>query len=101
MIEWPTTIVDLIARRRCVVFIGSGVSNNSVAANGVRPPTWGAFLSESLEHCAPPTKHIKAYIKAGDYLSACDIIKEKMGDGWNTYLRAKFVDPVFNPAEIH
>ena len=101
MIEWPNDIVDMVARRRCVVFLGSGVSNNSTSGNGTRPPTWSTFLERAVEKCPSPTKHIKAYINDGDYLSACDIIKEKMGNQWNDFLRSEFVDPGFNPAPIH
>jgi len=101
MIEWPDELIEMIARRRCVVFVGSGISSNSIAANGQRPPTWGTFLSEAVEQCPPPRKHIKNYLKAGDYLSACDIIKGKMEDNWNPFLRSKFVDPGFDPVDIH
>jgi len=100
-IDWPADLVENIARRRCVVFLGSGISNNSVGQNGQRPPTWQAFLDGALDHCGNSTTHIKKLIKAGDYLSACDIIQERMGDDWTAYLRRRFVEPRYTPATIH
>jgi len=91
----------MIAKRRCVVFLGAGISNNSISAIGSHPPTWSEFLNDALQACPNPKAHIKAYLKSGDYLTACDIIREKLGDEWNNLLRGKFVDPGYQPASIH
>lgn len=32
MINWPEALVEAIARRRCVLFLGSGISANSKIA---------------------------------------------------------------------
>ena len=39
MIEWPENLVDIIARRQCVLFLGSGVSANSSNEEGKHPLT--------------------------------------------------------------
>lgn len=101
MINWPNELIEMIAKRRCVIFLGAGVSNNSTSATGARPPTWGKFLTDALQACGNPKAHINAYLKAGDYLTACDIIREKLGDDWNSLLRQQFVDPGYQPANIH
>ena len=44
MIDWPDKLVQDIARRRCVLFLGSGVSANSKNAAGERPKTWVEVL---------------------------------------------------------
>lgn len=43
-IVWPESLVQEIADRRCILFIGSGVSASAVAENGDRPKTWTEFL---------------------------------------------------------
>lgn len=44
MINWPEKLIEDIARRRCVLFLGSGVSANSINEANDRPKTWTAVL---------------------------------------------------------
>jgi hypothetical protein len=44
MIEWDSELVQAIARRRCVVVLGAGVSRNSINNAGKIPDTWEEFL---------------------------------------------------------
>lgn len=48
MIDWPERLVEDIARRRCVLFLGSGVSANSVNKEGERPKTWTEVLKNGV-----------------------------------------------------
>ena len=48
MIEWPDLLIDAIARRRCVLFLGSGISANAKNIDGKKPPTWAEFLKTVL-----------------------------------------------------
>jgi hypothetical protein len=48
MIEWPDNLVDAIARRKCVLFLGSGISANSCNDEGKHPATWESFLKDIL-----------------------------------------------------
>ena len=41
---WPDNLVDAIARRKCVLFLGSGISANSCNEEGKHPATWEDFL---------------------------------------------------------
>ena len=50
MINWPEDVVEDIARRRCVLYLGSGVSANSVNEKGETPATWGDFLNSVIEN---------------------------------------------------
>jgi hypothetical protein len=47
MITWPPSLVREIAARRCVFFLGAGVSASSRDALGNAPKTWGEFLTEA------------------------------------------------------
>lgn len=99
---WPESLIQDIARRRCVLFLGAGVSMNSLSEDGVtRPPDWSGFLNDGLSRLAPPTKHIKSLIASGDFLTACELIKKRLDEDWNSLLDSSFVKPKYRHAEIH
>ena len=50
MINWPSSLIKDIARRNCVLYLGSGVSHNSQNANGEHPMTWVEFLNNSTNN---------------------------------------------------
>lgn len=103
MISWPLPLVKDLARRRAILFLGSGVSKNSRSTVGLarRPPTWEEFLQAALERCQNPKKHIHKLLKAGDYLTACEILKNKLDDQWSVLVHEQFIEPGFVPADIH
>ncbi len=101
MIDWPKEIINDIARRKSVLFLGSGISMNSKNAAGTRPKTWASFL-ESLLPQITPRKHIKTLIKENDYLTACEIIKAELGrPAFCRAVEDEFLTPGYKPAEIH
>ncbi|GAB5515226.1 SIR2 family NAD-dependent protein deacylase [Rhodopirellula baltica] len=103
MIDWPDSLVMDLARRRAILFLGSGVSKNSVSAvDGTkRPPTWDEFLRLGLDRCSTPKRHIQTLISQQKFLLACEILKEKLDESWNEIVHETFVDPKFQPAEVH
>lgn len=101
MISWPQDVVMDIARRRCVLFLGSGVSRNSTNAEDRSPQTWHSFLSSALQIISPK-QHINKLLKENDYLTACELIKRSLGrDGFTNLLRDEYLTPAYLPAEIH
>src|SRR5690606_8630831 len=101
MIDWPDNLIDDIARRKCVLVLGSGVSKNSTNNAGVRPKDWKEFLEFANEKTNTKTE-IKKQIRNGYYLTACELIKKDMGrDDFNTLVRTEFLTPAYNPADIH
>ena len=46
IIDWPENLIDAIARRKCVIFLGAGISANSETSNGKHPATWESFLND-------------------------------------------------------
>jgi len=102
MIAWPESLVRDIARRRVVLFIGSGVSRHSLDRLGVRsPPTWEGFLKTAIDRCEGNVSHIRKAIRERKYLAACDWIKRRLDDEWRTLLQAEFMTPGFSHAKIH
>jgi hypothetical protein len=101
VIDWPDQLVKDIARRRAIVMLGSGISKNSVGRDGARPPTWREFLDEALSQVPPKSRHITSALNGGDYLSACEWIKNRMDERWNPFLINKFLTPAYQPNKLH
>lgn len=103
MINWPNHLIEDIARRKCVLVLGAGISKNSKNQQNVRPKDWKEFLIEAYSNLERKNQsEIKRQIAAGDYLTACELIKREMGrDGFNSLVRNEFLTPKFKPAAIH
>lgn len=101
MITWPDDLVSDIARRRSVLFLGAGISKNAQNAAGARPKDWIEFLEVGATKISP-NQHVGKLIKTGDYLTACEVIKAKLGrDDFTTFVINEFSTPQFRPAKIH
>ncbi|EMO4461445.1 SIR2 family protein [Pseudomonas aeruginosa] len=101
MITWPQDLVDVIARRKSVIFIGSGVSRNSTNTDGRRPATWEGFLRAAAAGIQN-NENILARIDVKDYLTACEIIKRKMGaDAFSRAIQDEYQRPGYIAAKIH
>ena len=105
MINWPDCLVKDIARRRCVIYLGSGVSHNSENAEGDHPMTWRAFLEDSVGKSNLSTEQkeeVKKKIDGYDYLMACELFRRYVGrDVFNDIVKDAFQKPKFREAEIH
>ncbi len=104
MINWPDSLISDLAEGRCVIFLGSGISNNATNRTGQRPKTWRALLEKAAEEVVDSKrkKTINACIKRYDYLMACELVKTALGDDrFNDLLRDEFQTPMFLPADIH
>lgn len=84
MITWPVELIDDIAKRKSVLYLGSGISASSKNGAGKSPPTWRVFLEHILEvrkgklsSCATV---IEKLLDQGNYLLACEIIVGRLGE---------------------
>jgi hypothetical protein len=101
VIKWTPELVSDIARRRSVVFLGSGISRNSINAAGKSPKTWREFLLDAAKQAGSP-RHVARLLKDGDLLTACEVIKQGLGrDKFNTLLIEEFLSPKYQPATVH
>lgn len=102
-ILWPNSLINDIARKKCVIFLGSGISRNSTNAAGFRPKTWAETLESGLLQIDKSfRKDIKKHIQSKNFLMACELIRHTMGrDNFVNFLRKEFVSPRFNEADIH
>lgn len=105
MIKWPSDLVNCIARRACVLYLGAGVSANSISNNKSTPPTWDIFLRNVLTHVTGSKRSIKyitSLLNQKNYLLACEVIIDRLGiDIFKRLAREAFCTPGFKPAAIH
>lgn len=104
MIDWPESLVREIARRRCVFFLGAGVSASSTDAAGNRPKQWGEFLEAACNLISNPTKkdEIKKLISSRQYLLALQAIKQEADRAdYNSLLNSNFNNPAYQPSDLH
>jgi hypothetical protein len=101
MISWDDDLIQAIGRRRSVIVIGSGVSRNSLNVDGKRPDTWEGFLKTASNQIGDPSP-LPELIAQRDYLTACDIIKRKLGQqDFLALIRKEYQQPGFKQADIH
>jgi len=103
---WPKELIHSIACRRCVLFFGAGISMNSFGKDGTRPPSWAQFLNDAAALAGSPTgnlyKEIKKLINSGDYLTAAEVIRNKITqEQFTNLVKTKFHTPDFKAAPIH
>lgn len=102
MIDWPEQLINDFASQRVVVFIGSGVSRNSVGEDGkTRPKGWFDFLQD-----AALKKNlmglVKPYLDRGDYLTTLDLIRNKLTrDQYSALVTNEYLAPKYAEAPIH
>jgi hypothetical protein len=105
-IRWPDNLIEELTFRRCIFFLGSGVSASSVADDGTRPQTWGEFLNKAKELLVNPTSSDKKFIRGmlaqNNYLLALQAINNLADPGsYTAFLRRSFNNPIFKPSELH
>lgn len=102
MVDWPSDLVRDIARRRCVLVIGSGVSAQATTNNGTNPPTWKKFLEDANGKLRGGARdYISEAINKGDLLHACEWLQFEHGHTWNDILRGSFKNPRFMHVDVH
>lgn len=101
MIEWGDELVEAVARRRCVIVIGAGVSRNSVNGNGKRPATWEDFLNNCADEIEDD-ECIRSLLDKKDFLTACEVIKDKIThDGLIDKVQREYQREGYQTADIH
>lgn len=106
MIEWPPELIEDIAKRKTVLYLGSGVSANSQNDVGKRPATWKQFLQDILVQRAAKLTYAKNTIdlllKKDDYLMACEVIVNIIGDrDFGELAATEFRRAGYHPSEVH
>ena len=104
--NWPDNLVDAIARRKCVLFLGSGISANSCNEEGKHPATWESFLREILtkrpDKLNEHKRVIERLLNEKDYLMACEVIVDVIGEtDFGDLAADEFRRPRYKPCDVH
>lgn len=103
-IKWDEKLVDSLARRKAVIMLGAGVSQNSINKEEKRPATWINFLKICCNNMKDGNQKnvILDLIDKEDFLTACELIKLKIGDKkFHEYIISEYKSPGYCPAKIH
>ena len=104
MIDWPPDLIEDIAARRCVLFLGAGVSKNSKNQKGECPKDWFEYLNLLATKIADSNqrKEVEVCIQEYDLLTACELAQRFLRpDQFKRILLEEFSDKRFEPADIH
>ena len=101
---WPQEVVNSIAEKQAILFLGSGVSAGCMSSSGKRMPTWNNLLTELLElvNSKDLQTEAKNYLDNGNLLTAAEIIeKNVLRYDLNTKISSSFADNTISPGEVH
>lgn len=104
--EWPNNIVEELAYRRCILFLGAGVSATSKNDRGESPETWKGFLNSVKtlirNSVSEDERFIEDMLNQNNYLLALQAIADLCDPGeYSKFLKDRFLRGGYNPSEIH
>ena len=104
-VNCPESLIEELASRRCVIFLGSGASATAKDCYGKSPLTWGDFVKGIKETISNPSeetlKYIDEEIRKENYLLALQAIYDetKKAD-YIRFLEREFKHE-YNPSLLH
>ena len=104
MITWPPSLVPEVAERRCIVFLGAGVSRSSEGRAGKRPPNWPGLLATLAGKMRNHSERLVAdqLIKECKYLEAAEVIRADLsGADFAMALHQELSEPNYTPSKLH
>lgn len=105
--NWPSSLITELAHRRCIIFLGSGISAGSLSADNTKsPPTWNILLKKMIDLISndfDEQKHvIENLISKDKYLEAAEVIYELIPKpDYHKLIRDELDLPKFAPSKIH
>ena len=102
----PDNLIEELAYRRCVLFLGAGVSatSESLVSPGLHPLSWKNFIEKLRDNAAGllprDRRFVNGKIKQGDLLMALQVIYDHCDMGhYAKIINDSFAN--FGPSEIH
>ena len=103
---WPENLVEELAYRRCLIFLGSGISATAKNKDGKSPDTWGDFLENVKSKMKNPSdsdnEFVEQMLKEKNYLLALQVIADLCDTGeYSNYLKNQFLRGGYIPSKVH
>lgn len=104
--NWPKALINELAARRCIIFIGAGASAGAISTDGMkRPPTWSKLLDDLISlmnNNNDDEEVINNFIEKEKFLEAAEIIFTNISPAdFSGFVREEFITPRFIPSDIH
>lgn len=106
-IQWPPSLIEDIARGRCIFFLGAGVSASAEtpAPERRKPKTWGEFLSSinnRFINDVSEKNFINNIIDQKQFLLALQCIYDLVDKGtYHHIIEEEFSNPDYQPSKVH
>jgi hypothetical protein len=103
---WPRALIEEIASRRCIVFLGAGASAGCISNDTPTktPPTWSELLEGIKSLCRDKTTIpiSQKLIEKEKYLDAAEVMFGSINPAdFASYMREVMAEPKFQPSIIH
>lgn len=94
-------LLDDFARNRVAIFLGAGVSAGVNTRTKTPIRTWAEFLEVTAASLPDKSaeKEVKELIEKGDYLFACEILKDELKEKWEQTLKDEF-EKIGEPSKL-
>ena len=103
---WPANLIEELAYRRCIIFIGSGVSATAKNAEEKSPNTWPEFLKNIKGLMKRPSSQevdfVDRMLAEKNYLLALQTIFDLCDTGeYSNYLKEMYLRKGYEPSRVH
>lgn len=103
--NWPKALIEELAARRVIIFLGAGASAGCLSLDGLKkPPSWKGFLDglkAAMSSGADKTT-IDDLLSKEKYLDAAEIILGRISSAdFSRVIRQLFIQPHYQPSRIH
>lgn len=103
---WPRALVEELASRRCIVFLGAGASAGSINQDTPpkSPPTWSALLDgiKSIARDKASIPIADSLIAKEKYLDAAEVLFGSINPAdFASYIREVMAEPRYQASDIH
>ncbi|WP_312463349.1 SIR2 family protein [Comamonas sp.] len=94
-------LLDDFAKNRVAIFLGAGVSAGVSTRTGKPISTWSDFLESTatLSKNQEIISDVSDLVSKGDYLFACEILKDHFQDSWEQILKEEF-EKIGKPSKL-
>ena len=105
MIDWPESLVEEIAFKRTIIFMGAGLSASCVNDEGVSPPTWKTLLTQAAEQFLREEADVdlvEDLIEKDLLLDAAEVVFDEVAQPERRrFFTTTFAEPRFAPSDYH
>jgi len=103
---WPRALIEELASRRCIVFLGAGASAGSINQDTPpkSPPTWATLLDgiKSIARDSTSKPIADSLIEKEKYLDAAEVLFGSINPAdFASYIREVMAEPRYQASDIH